>query len=65
MLYARGVYSRPRAHAYSSHFSPRRYWDPGKVPTPGNEKVHLNLWQANSGAPGYGRRVHVIVAGFE
>lgn len=42
-----------------------QYWDPSKVPTPGNEKIHLNLWQANMGAPGYGRRVHVVVAGFE
>ncbi len=38
---------------------------PGGIPVPGTERVHLNLWQANEGAPQFGRRVHVIVAGFE
>jgi hypothetical protein len=41
------------------------YWDPAKVPTPGTEKVHLNLWQANAGRPAFGRRVHVVTQGFE
>jgi hypothetical protein len=41
------------------------YFDPASVFTPGDERVHLNLWQANSGRPGWGRRVHQIIAGFE
>ena len=41
------------------------YWDQSKIPSEGNEKIHYNLWQANSGAPGYGRRVHVVITGFE
>lgn len=42
-----------------------QYWDGARLPSPGDERVHYNLWQANSGAPGFGRRVHVVVAGFE
>ena len=36
------------------------------IPTPGDARVHLNLWQANwGGAPGYGRVVHVAISGVE
>jgi len=42
-----------------------QYGNPGYVFTPGNERVHFNLWQANDGVPAWGRRVHQIIAGFE
>ena len=44
-----------------------QYWDMSRIPTPGTEKVHFNLWQANTasgGIPATGRRQHVVIAGF-
>jgi hypothetical protein len=38
---------------------------PGNVPPPGTERWHFNLWQANAGAPAFGRRVHEIITNFE
>lgn len=37
-----------------------------RVPRPGDERVHFNLWQANwGGVPRRNRRVHVVINGME
>jgi len=42
-----------------------KYPAPQFVPDPGRNSWHFNVWQANAGRPGFGRRVHMIFNGFE
>lgn len=41
------------------------YPAPQYVPDPGRNQWHFNIWQANSGAPRWGRRVHTTITNFQ